>query len=218
MKKNLILTLALVFVLGIAGTAFANPYSDVPAGHWAYKAVNDLHKAGIMEGAVEENFAQEGRPKWMGLSPKTLKRKKGDKILQESGQLASSIQQGADRTSAFVGSNKVYAAIQNNGGKIERAAYSTKVRHRTDAKGNLLRTEHFNGKGLVFAKDSHKRAMTRWFEVGAHSFSLPSGLHGRNQRRLRRKQPSFPAQCQKALLQMSCAMRRRTVPAAGTQS
>ena len=56
------------------------------------------------------------------------------------------------------------------------------------------------------------------FHVRAHSLSLPSGLHGRNQRRLRRKQPSFPAQSQKALLQMSCAMRRRTVPAAGTQS
>jgi hypothetical protein len=37
-------------VLGLAGTAFANPYSDVPAGHWAYKAVNDLSKAGIVEG------------------------------------------------------------------------------------------------------------------------------------------------------------------------
>ena len=28
--------------------------------------------AGIMHDEVEENFAQEGRPKWMGLSPKTL--------------------------------------------------------------------------------------------------------------------------------------------------
>lgn len=51
MKKSLVLTLALVFILGIAGTAFANPYSDVPAGHWAYKAVMDLHKVGVMEGA-----------------------------------------------------------------------------------------------------------------------------------------------------------------------
>lgn len=51
MKKSLVVTLALVFVLGIAGTAFANPYSDVPAGHWAYKAVVDLQKAGVMEGA-----------------------------------------------------------------------------------------------------------------------------------------------------------------------
>lgn len=50
MKKSLIVTLALVFVLGIAGTAFANPYSDVPAGHWAYKAVMDLTKVGVVEG------------------------------------------------------------------------------------------------------------------------------------------------------------------------
>lgn len=50
MKKTLVVTLALVFVLGLAGTAFANPYSDVPAGHWAYKAVMDLTKAGVVEG------------------------------------------------------------------------------------------------------------------------------------------------------------------------
>jgi len=52
MKKSLIVALALVFVLGIAGTAFAaaNPFSGVPQKHWAYDAVNTLAKAGIVEG------------------------------------------------------------------------------------------------------------------------------------------------------------------------
>lgn len=50
MKKTFVVTLALVFMLGIAGTAFANPYSDVPAGHWAYKAVMTLSQQGIVEG------------------------------------------------------------------------------------------------------------------------------------------------------------------------
>jgi len=52
MKKNLILTLALVFVLGIASTAFAaaNPFVDVPAKHWAYDAVTKLAQAGILDG------------------------------------------------------------------------------------------------------------------------------------------------------------------------
>ncbi len=35
-------------------------------------------------------------------------------------------------------------------------------------------TEYFNGKGLIFAKDSHKRTLTRWFEVGAHSIHIPA--------------------------------------------
>lgn len=51
MKKSLSIVLALVFVLGIAGTAFAeNPFADVPAKHWAYSAISQLAKAGIVDG------------------------------------------------------------------------------------------------------------------------------------------------------------------------
>ena len=70
--------------------------------------------AGIMEGAVEENFAQEGRPKWQGLKPPG---RAGGKILQQSGQLAASITPYSDNDSAVVGSNKKYAAIHQFGGK-----------------------------------------------------------------------------------------------------
>ncbi|EGO62916.1 S-layer homology domain-containing protein [Acetonema longum] len=48
MKKGFIAALVAVTLLGLAGTVFANPYSDVPPGHWAYDAVNELAKAGIM--------------------------------------------------------------------------------------------------------------------------------------------------------------------------
>lgn len=57
MKKSLSLVLALVFVLGIAGTAFAaNPFSDVPAKHWAYDAVNKLVKDGVVDGYNDGTF------------------------------------------------------------------------------------------------------------------------------------------------------------------
>ncbi len=57
MKKCLIITLALVFVLGIAGTAFAaNPFVDVPANHWAYGAVAKLAKAGIVDGMGDGTY------------------------------------------------------------------------------------------------------------------------------------------------------------------
>ncbi len=57
MKKGLIITLALVFVLGIAGTAFAaNPFVDVPANHWAYGAVAKLAKAGIVDGMGDGTY------------------------------------------------------------------------------------------------------------------------------------------------------------------
>lgn len=57
MKKTLVITLALVFVLGLAGTAFAaNPFTDVPAKHWAYDAVSKLQKAGIVDGYSDGTF------------------------------------------------------------------------------------------------------------------------------------------------------------------
>lgn len=57
MKKTLIVTLALVFVLGIVGTAFAaNPFVDVPAKHWAYDAVSKLAKAGVVDGFGDGTF------------------------------------------------------------------------------------------------------------------------------------------------------------------
>lgn len=57
MKKTLIITLALVFVLSVAGTAFAaNPFVDVPANHWAYGAVAKLAKAGVVDGMGDGTY------------------------------------------------------------------------------------------------------------------------------------------------------------------
>lgn len=73
--------------------------------------------AGKMRDAVEENFAQEGRPRW-----KRSKRaeREGGKTLQDTRQLNSSISEKSDSHSAAVGTNKVYAAIQQFGGKAGR--------------------------------------------------------------------------------------------------
>lgn len=81
--------------------------------------------AGIMHDAVEENFEQEGRPKWKSLAASTIKQRSKDgswpgKVLQRRGNLARSITRHADAESAMVGTNLVYAAIHNFGGKAGR--------------------------------------------------------------------------------------------------
>ena len=78
--------------------------------------------AGIMADSTEENFKEEGRPKWQDLSPvtKTARKKRGyypGKMLQVSGQLALSITTQYDNESATTSSNKVYAVIQQLGGQ-----------------------------------------------------------------------------------------------------
>ena len=81
--------------------------------------------AGILEDSVEEDFQQQGRPKWEGLAKSTIEQrvKKGywpGKILQMRGELAASITSSYDENFAIVGTNKVYAAIHQFGGKADR--------------------------------------------------------------------------------------------------
>jgi hypothetical protein len=61
MKKSLILALAVMFGVSVAGTALTangaeNPFTTVPATHWAYPAVTQLVKAGLIDGYKDGDF------------------------------------------------------------------------------------------------------------------------------------------------------------------
>ena len=58
MKKSLVLAMAMA--LGVTASAYAaNPFSDVPAGHWAYDSVAKLAQAGVVDGYADGAFAGE---------------------------------------------------------------------------------------------------------------------------------------------------------------
>lgn len=55
MKKSLVLAMAMA--LGVTASAYAaNPFSDVPAGHWAYDSIAKLADAGVIEGYGDTTF------------------------------------------------------------------------------------------------------------------------------------------------------------------
>ena len=55
MKKSLVLAMAMA--LGVTASAYAaNPFSDVPAGHWAYDSISKLAAAGVIEGYGDTTF------------------------------------------------------------------------------------------------------------------------------------------------------------------
>lgn len=59
MKKKIALGLALALAASVGTTAFAaaaNPFTDVPAKHWSYGAIQQLAKAGIVEGYNDGEF------------------------------------------------------------------------------------------------------------------------------------------------------------------
>ena len=58
MKKSLVLAMAMA--LGVTASAYAaNPFSDVPAGHWAYDSVAKLAQAGVVDGYDDGAFNGE---------------------------------------------------------------------------------------------------------------------------------------------------------------
>ncbi|MEG0936564.1 MAG: phage virion morphogenesis protein [Comamonas sp.] len=86
---------------------------------------NELMKriSGSLLAAVEDNFEDQGRPKWEPLSALTIEQRKKDghwpgKILQRSGRLKNSITQHWSPSLAAVGTNLIYARIQQSGGVI----------------------------------------------------------------------------------------------------
>ena len=58
MKKSIVSALTTALVVGAASTTFAaaNPFSDVPADHWAYDAVSQLAADGVIEGYGDTTF------------------------------------------------------------------------------------------------------------------------------------------------------------------
>jgi phage virion morphogenesis protein len=63
--------------------------------------------------AIDENFAQEGRPKWLGITHRD------GKVLQDSGRLAASMTPFSDNDTAAAGTNVIYAAIHHFGGQTK---------------------------------------------------------------------------------------------------
>ena len=62
MKKILSLFLAAIIILGLAGAASAAgpTYTDVPATHWAYPAIESCSTKGLIQGIGNNRFDPEG--------------------------------------------------------------------------------------------------------------------------------------------------------------
>lgn len=102
--------------------------------------------AGVMADAVEENFARQGRPKWLGIKPSP--RRAGGKILQDSGQLAASITSASDNDSAVVGTNKVYAAIHQFGGKTRPHVIRPRYKRALAFGGRVVKSVNHPGSNI----------------------------------------------------------------------
>lgn len=121
--------------------------------------------ANDMEDAVQENFAQQGRPKWMGWKSNSYwAKRRGGQILQRSGRLASSIVSYSDNDTAMAGTNVIYAGIHQSGGKINIPARSQQAYYKQAKDGSV---------GNQFVKKS-KSNYSEWNTIPAYSINMPA--------------------------------------------
>lgn len=137
------------------------------------KLINELENrepimrelAAAMADAVEENFAREGRPEWMGWKSNAYwAKRRGGKILQKSGRLAKSITQYSTNDEAVVGTNVKYARIHQEGGEINIAARSQQAYYRQHKDGSV---------GNQFVKKSRSN-FSKWHTIGEYKITMPA--------------------------------------------
>ena len=142
MKKSLVLAMAMA--LGVTASAYAaNPFSDVPAGHWAYDSVAKLAAAGVVDGYADGAFDGDKlmtRYEMAQIVAKAMaKGADCDKLAAEFadeldtlGVRVAKLEKGADAVK--ITGNIRYHYTQGDG---EDNSYATKLRSRLFVKGQI---------------------------------------------------------------------------------
>lgn len=148
-------------------------------------AQNRLHQLGAQPAVLWKALGNYGenstRTRFvLGVGPDGSKwkvsqrvRKSGGQTLVKSTRLLRSITSKYSNAGAAWGSNVAYARIHQLGGKIEKLAFSSTLRLRTNAAGRLLRQKDYSHLA-VFARANHKRAVERRYTTGAHTINMPA--------------------------------------------
>ncbi|MDO5787414.1 MAG: S-layer homology domain-containing protein [Phascolarctobacterium sp.] len=149
MKKSLVLAMAMA--LGVTASAYAaNPFSDVPAGHWAYDSISKLAAAGVIEGYGDATFGGDKlmtRYEMAQIVAKAMaKGANCDKLaaefadeLDNLGVRVANLEKKADNV-------KITGQIRAHYQAPDKGAYATKLRTRLFISGKVNEDWTYNGR------------------------------------------------------------------------
>ncbi len=125
--------------------------------------LNDI--AEYLHQSTDDRFRQQVAPDgspWAPLAPSTLARKKGSRILRAKGTLQDTLRHNVSSNELSFGTDRIYGAIHQFGGKVQYAARSQQVYFRRGKDGSV---------GNRFAKKS-KSNFAQWVTRGAHDAEI----------------------------------------------
>lgn len=125
------------------------------------------------EASTRLRFRNQVGPDGTPWKPSARVKKRGGQTLVLSARLLRSMSHQVRDDGVSWGTNVVYARIHQEGGQIQRAAFSSWARLRTDQRGTLLRQKDHD-RLAVFAKATHKRVRVQRYTVDAHTITMPA--------------------------------------------
>ena len=184
MKKSVAAALTAAFVVGMSSTTFAaaNPFSDVPAGHWAYQSVAKLAAAGVVEGYGDGTYRGDRnitRYEMAQMVAKAMAKNPEGATKAELDRLAAEFRDELDALGVRVAELEKYADKVVWNGKIEYTYENTRTdpaktghKHKETANGFIFRFEpraevndHWTVNARIDAEADMKRDETTNFNL-----------------------------------------------------
>jgi hypothetical protein len=174
LKKSVIAALTGALVVGATATTFAaaNPFSDVPAGHWAYNSVTKLAQEGVIEGYGDGTFLGNRnitRYEMAQMVAKALAKNPSGANKAELDRLAAEFREELDNLGVRVAELEKHADKVQWTGKIEY----TYNHHKFSGEGAKVNT---SGHGGVFRLEPKAEINDHWSAVAR----LDLGYDGQN--------------------------------------
>ena len=140
MKKSLVLAMAMA--LGVTASAYAeNPFSDVPAGHWAYDSVNQLAAEGVIDGFPDGTYGGDKlmtRYEMAQIVAKAMaKGANVDKLAAEFAEELDSLGVRVDKLEKEVDRVKVTGEVRYRYVDSDHSGYKNDLRTRLWVKGQI---------------------------------------------------------------------------------
>ena len=166
MKKSIVSALTGALVVGAASTTFAaaNPFSDVPAGHWAYDAVTQLAADGIIEGYGDGTYLGNRnitRYEMAQMIAKAMAKNLEGADKAALDRLAAEFADELNNLGVRVAELEKYADRVKWQGKIEYTYHS--YRTETPTSGSSTRKHRNNDDTFVFRLEPTATVNDHWF-------------------------------------------------------
>ena len=162
MKKTVAAAVAAAFLVGTASSvsAAANPFSDVPAGHWAYQSVAKLAAEGVVEGYGDGTYRGDRnitRYEMAQMVAKAMAKNPSGASKAELDRLAAEFRDELDALGVRVAELEKYADNLQLFGKIEYT-YKSARSDRSDSRG----TDRINQDDWIFRFEPVAHVNDHW--------------------------------------------------------